>query len=276
MPNIMVNGLEIHYQERGSGPAMVWVHGLAGNWQGWDETMDYFQGRFRVIAYDARGHGRSEKPDRPEAYSQDIMLEDMRGLFNALGISKAVVGGHSMGANKALNFALKYPERCLGAIPVGIGSGSSDAEWWQGWWGKLADTAAKQGMSAFLEEMQKLPAWGSGFSIPGLKEAIIQAVLVNSPEAIANTIRGVQMERHSIFHLESKLDKLTVPTLVVFSAGDEPVVECSRFMAEHIPNATLVVVPAESHWTHLEMPEAFLGAVDRFVSGLEGMESAVS
>jgi pimeloyl-ACP methyl ester carboxylesterase len=123
MPNILANDIRIYYEERGSGPAMVWAHGLAGTWQGWEKVMDFFQNRFRVIAYDARGHGRSEIPDQPEAYAQDIMVEDMRGLLDALGITKAIVGGHSMGANVALNFAIKYPKRCLAVIPVGIGSG---------------------------------------------------------------------------------------------------------------------------------------------------------
>lgn len=266
MPDILANGIRIYYEERGAGPAMVWAHGLGGTWQGWEGMMTFFQNRYRVIAYDARGHGRSEIPDRPEAYSQDIMVEDMRGVMDALGIAQAIVGGHSMGANVALNFAFQYPERCLGLIPVGIGSGSSDPEWWQEFWGKLADLAERQGTAAFLEEMKKLPAWGSAFADPQLGKQISQTVLDNSPKAIAYTIRGIQKKRLSIFQLQPKLEKLPVATLVVLSAGDTPVVECSRFMAQHIPKATLEIIPARSHWIHLEMPERFLQAVDRFAS----------
>ncbi len=268
MPDIKVNGVRIHYEERGAGTAMVWAHGLGGTWQGWKRVMDFFKARYRVVAYDARGHGRSEKPERPEAYSQDIMVEDMRGLMDALGIDKAIVGGHSMGANVALNFALRYPGRCLGLVPVGIGSGSSDREYWRGWWGKLADIAEQEGMAAFLEEMKKLPAWGSAFTDPEMAKSITDTVLSNSPKAIALTVRGVQVKRPSIFELAPKLEKLPVATLVVLSEGDAPVVECSRFMAEHIPQATLEVIPARSHWTLLEAPEQFLQAVDRYVRRL--------
>ena len=150
MPDIMVNGVRLFYGERGSGTAMVWAHGLGGTWQEWEGLIEFFQDRYRVVAYDARGHGDSEKPDRPEAYSQDIMVEDMRGVMDALDINKAIVGGHSMGANVALNFALRYPERCIGLIPVGIGSGSSDREWWKEWWGHMADTAEKEGIAAYV------------------------------------------------------------------------------------------------------------------------------
>jgi len=274
MPDVLANGIRIYYEERGAGPAMVWAHGLGQTWHGWDGVMTFFQDRYRVIAYDARGHGCSEIPDRPEAYSQDIMLQDMRGLMDALGITQAIVGGHSMGANVALNFALQYPERCLGLIPVGIGSGSSDPEWWQEFWGKLADLAEQQGTAAYLEEMKKIPAWGSAFTHPQIGKQITQTELDNSPKAIACTIRGVQKGRPSIFQLQPRLEKLPVETLVVRSEGDTPVVECSRFMAEHIPKATLEIIPAKSHWTFTEAPERFLQVVDQFVTRLTAEKPA--
>ena len=269
MPDIKANGVRIRYEERGSGTAMVWAHGLGGNWRAWEKVTDFFKDRYRVITYDARGHGQSEKPDKPEAYSQDIMVEDMRDLMDALDINKAIVGGHSMGANVALNFAFHYPERCIGLIPVGIGSGSSDSEWWCGYWGKLADLADEQGMQAFLEEMKTLPAWAVAFQNPPLAKHITEDVIANSPMAIANTIRGVQIERPSIFELGPKLEKLSVATLVVMSDGDAPVVECSRFMAEHIPQTALAIIPAKSHWTFDEAPEQFMQAVDQFVRRLK-------
>lgn len=269
MPDIKANGVRIHYEERGSGTGMVWAHGLGGTWQEWERVMEFFQDRYRVVAYDARGHGHSEKPDKPEAYSQDIMVEDMRCLMDILDINKAIVGGHSMGANVALNFAFRYPERCIGLIPVGIGSGSSDREWWGEWWEHLADTAEKEGIEAYVEEMQKLPAWGSAFTDPKMGKPLIQAELSNSPIALTNIIRGIQRKRPSIFELGSKLEKLPMETLVVMSDGDAPVVECSRFMVEHIPRATLEVIPARSHWAHLEAPEQFIQAVDQFVRRLK-------
>ncbi len=268
MPDILANGIRIYYEERGTGPAMVWAHGLEGTWRGWEATMAYFQNRYRVIAYDARGHGRSEIPDRPEAYSQEIMVQDMRGVMDALGVVQAIVGGHSMGANVALNLALRYPERCLGLIPVGIGSGSSDQPWWRDWWGALADLAEQQGMAAYFEEMKKLPAWGSAFADPKTGKQVTGETLNSSPKGIAYTIRGVQRERLPIFQLASKLEKLPVETLVVLSEEDTPVVECSQFIVQRVPRASLEIIPAKSHWTHLEAPEKFLAAVDRFVSRL--------
>lgn len=268
MGNILANGIRIWYEERGEGPAMLWAHGLCGTLHEWDETMDFFQERHRVIAYDARGHGHSEIPDSPEAYSQDIIVQDMRGVMDALGVAQAIIGGHSMGANVALNFALQYPERCLGLITVGIGAGSSDSQWYQEWHDKLAYLAEKEGMAAFMDEMRNLPAWGNALADPKIGIKVSQEVLNSSSKAIAYTIKGVQKKRPTIFQLQSKLEKLLVETLVVLSESDTPVVECSRFMAQCMPRANLELIPAKSHWCHLEEPEIFRTVVERFVSKL--------
>ena len=117
--------------------------------------------------------------------------------------------------------------------------------------------------------MRKLPPWGVAFADPKLGKSLLQAELTNSPEAIAAVIRGVQKERPSIFELAPKLQKLRVETLVVMSEGDAPVVECSRFMADHILQSKLEVIQAKSHWTHLEAPEHFLKVINQFVERLK-------
>lgn len=189
----------------------------------------------------------------------------MRGVMDALDINQAIVGGHSMGANVALNFAIRYPERCLGLITVSIGSGSSDRQYWDKWWDKLADLAEQRGLAAFLEEMRKLPSWAYALDDPQLGSHIRDTVFCCSPRAIAHTVRGIQKRRPSIFQLQPGLEKLPVATLVILSEGDTPVLECSRFLAQHIPQATLESIPARSHWTHLEMPERFCQVVERFI-----------
>lgn len=268
MGDILANGIRIWYEERGEGPAMLWAHGLCGTLHEWDETMAFFQKRYRVIAYDARGHGHSEIPDSPEAYSQDIMVQDMRGIMDTLGIAQAIVGGHSMGANVALNFALQYPTRCLGLITVGIGSGSTNRQWYQDWHDKLAYSAEEKGMAAFLLEMKKLPAWRNALQDPKIGKQIRHEALNSSPKAAAYTIRGVQKKRPTIFQLGPRLENLDVETLIVLSKSDALVIKCSRFMAQCMPRATLELIPAKSHWIHLERPQIFLGIVEQFLSKL--------
>jgi pimeloyl-ACP methyl ester carboxylesterase len=266
MPDIVANGIRFHYIDCGSGMAMFWLHGLCGSSEAWRDTMSHFRDRFHVIAYDARGHGLSENPENPEAYSQDSMLDDLRAIMDRLDITQAIIGGHSMGAGVALNFALQYPERCLGLVLVGIGSGGSNPRWWQQWWDKLADLAENKGMSAALEEMNSLPAWQSAFRNPQIGNQVSEEILHNCAKSIAYTIRGVQRKRPSIFGLEPRLKECRTGTLVVMSEHDTPVKGSSRFIAECMPNAVLKVLPARSHWTYREAPEKFLNAVDDFLT----------
>lgn len=270
MPDIIANGIRIHYQEWGSGPATVWLHGLFGTLHQWEEVATLLQGRYRVIAYDARGHGRSEVPPRQEDYSQEIMVEDLRGLLETLGVRQAIVGGHSMGSNVALNFAFRYPDRCRALVLVGIGSGSSDPQGWRASTRRLADLAEGEGMGRVLDEIKKIPAWAPALTHPHIGPRLAHEVLACSPQGIARTIRGVQMRRPTIFQLEPYLVRLMVPTLVVYGALDEPVVECSRFIGQKAPKAQVEVVPGAGHWTHLEKPSAFLSILDRFLKEIEG------
>ena len=247
---------------------MLWAHGLGQSCQGWDGVMHYFEARFRVIAYDARGHGRSQILAHQQDYSQDLMVRDMYGLLDMLGVDKAIVAGHSMGANVALNFALQHPKRCIGVIPVAIGSGSSDPAFWKKYFAKLADLLEQQGTAAYLDEMKKTPSWERALSHPTIGERVTQSELANDPLALARCIRGIQSKRPSIFSLQPTLEALRVPTLIVWSDGDAAVVECSRFLTQCIPDAACAEIPAASHWTHLEASGEFHRILDRFVSEL--------
>jgi len=268
MTDVIANGIRFHYVECGSGTAMLWLHGLCASSDGWRDTMAHFEDRFRVIAYDARGHGSSEIPDDPGAYSQDVMIDDLGAVMDALGVTQAILGGHSMGAGVALNFALRYPERCRGLILVGIGSGGSSPQWWEKWWGKLADAVEKKGMAAAIEEMKELPAWRNVFTSPQVGKQVTESILRNSRKGIASTIRGVQQKRSSVLQLEADLKANPTNTLVVMSESDTPVMESSRFIAQCMPKAELKILPAKSHWTHLEAAGPFLHAVDEFVASL--------
>ncbi len=268
MPKVLANSVGLYYEERGSGPAMIWAHGLGQNCGDWDELMAYFGDRYRVVAYDARGHGRSDLLENADAYSQELMVEDMAGLLDTLGIAEAIVAGHSMGANVALNFALQRPERCIAAIPVAIGSGSSDVARWNKYYHKLADLLEVEGTAAYLDELNSIPAWASAMAHPRIGERVRRSELANAPHALANVIRGVQARRPSVFDLQPKLETLSVPVLVMLSTGDEPVVECSKFLVHHLPNATLAEISARSHWTHLEAADVFHQSIDRFLDAL--------
>ena len=91
------------------GPAIVCVHGLTANHTCWASVADLLSPAYRLIAYDLRGRGESDKPDK--GYSLALHNEDLEGLLDHFGLRKAVLVGHSLGAHIALRFAATHPER---------------------------------------------------------------------------------------------------------------------------------------------------------------------
>ena len=125
MPTFNSDGVDIAYHDEGTGDPVLLLHGFASstktNWSdpGW-VTFLAAQG-FRVIAYDARGHGHSGKPHTPDAYAQPHMPEDARRLLDHLSIPRAHVMGYSMGARMTAFLTLRHPARVRSAIFGGLG-----------------------------------------------------------------------------------------------------------------------------------------------------------
>jgi pimeloyl-ACP methyl ester carboxylesterase len=125
MPSFQSNGVRIAYFDEGQGDPILLIHGFASNvttnWvdPGWVKTLTA-EGR-RVIAFDNRGHGQSEKLYRPDDYGAPVMAEDARRLLDHLGIDRADVMGYSMGARISAFLVLRHPERVRKVIFAGLG-----------------------------------------------------------------------------------------------------------------------------------------------------------
>src|SRR5689334_21748686 len=105
MPRVALNGVELYYEDTGAGPPVVFCHEFAGDYLAWDPQVRGFDRLYRCVTYSQRGFPPSSVPADPEAYSQDILIEDLRGLVGHLGIDKAHFVGFSMGGSVVLNFA---------------------------------------------------------------------------------------------------------------------------------------------------------------------------
>jgi pimeloyl-ACP methyl ester carboxylesterase len=105
------DGLELAVETFGTGPWLVFAHGLTGNRHVTRRQFTPLAERFRVVIYDQRGHCDSTPVTDPTRYDLSRMSGDMQAVMNALGIGQAVVGGESMGAATTLHFALRWPER---------------------------------------------------------------------------------------------------------------------------------------------------------------------
>ncbi len=257
MPTAKLNGIDIYYEEHGSGPAIILTHGLGDNAGLWTPLGEALAGSYRVIAWDMRGHYRSEAPEALADYTQDIVVEDLRALCDHLGLEKAVHGGHSLGGYTALRFHEKYPERVSALILHATGPGYRNPEGSQAWTDRLAGIADKQEARFGLDARVSAKELRTG--APQLGE-ISQHVV----RGIVNVERGVMA--HPSFTDATKVD---VPALVIVGENDKAYTASSSYFKAKLANGKMIVIKDAGHPAALEQPEAVNAAVREFLDGLD-------
>lgn len=269
MPIVRLGSVGIYYEDRGRGRPLVWSHGFACGAKMWQPQVEWFADRYRVITYDVRGHGASDAPAEPEAYSQPHSVEDLRALLDHLGLERSCIGGLSMGGNIALNLALAHPDLVAGLVIADTGAGSDDPD---GWRTKCAEWAAlleSRGIEAAVDVMLADPLFAR-YATQGPEAARHMRCLLTTHRArgLALTLRGVLPRRPSLYSLEERLRALATPALIIVGEHDEPCVKVSGYLAETLPNAQLARIREAGHMTNLEDPTTFNAAVDRFLAEL--------
>jgi 3-oxoadipate enol-lactonase len=262
-----VNGYRLRCRVGGEGPLAIFGHGLLGSIEqieGHLGSLDALAGIARLLVYDARGHGLSEGPDDPAAYTWESLGLDMVGLADAFGEETAVFGGASMGAASALWAAIERPERVRALVmvmppPLGPLAIRGEEE-------HLAVraldfiSAAMQvyGLEKTAELARSLPG------IPGDPEERAAWVRSQSPRALAYAIRGLIA---APFHDPEDYRAVRAPTLVIAHEGDplHPV-RAARLLKEKIPHARLAVAPEPGYWQ---------GHPDEFFAEVRGFRDAV-
>ncbi|HET6317381.1 MAG TPA: alpha/beta hydrolase [Chloroflexota bacterium] len=115
MPTVSLNGAELYYEDRGSGPRVLFIHAMCGNANVWDGQVDRVGDRFRCVTYDRRGHSRSTL-GAIEQRTVEMHGDDAAALIRALGLAQCLLVGSSGGARVALDVMLRYPELLRGAV----------------------------------------------------------------------------------------------------------------------------------------------------------------
>jgi pimeloyl-ACP methyl ester carboxylesterase len=258
MPFLDRDGVKIYYEVHGShGPPLLLTHGYSSTSSMWQAQIQTLSQHHTLILWDMRGHGQSDYPTNPSAYSEALTIGDMAALLDtATGASsnrRAIVGGLSLGGYMSLAFYRVHPHRVSALLIIDTGPGfKKDAarESWNKTARDAGDRLERDGLAA-------------------LQSASPERSRANHRDAsgLARAERGMLTQRDA--RVIESLSAIKVPALVVVGADDKPFLAASDYMAAKIPGARKVVVPAAGHAVNIDQPQAFLDAVLPFLNGLE-------
>ena len=257
MPTAHVNGIDVRYAVTGSGPWITFSHSLACRLEMWDEEVKRLSRHFTVLAYDTRGHGETSAPAIP--YTLEMIADDVKGLFDHLGIERSHWVGLSMGGVFGLATALRYP----GIFETMV----------------LADTSSRlsnEGIAAFKDRVAKVRAGGMEAMVePTLARWFKESFRASSPnlmEKVARWIRTTPVDGYvgcsaaiPTIDVTDRLPEIEIPCMVMVGADDiamPPVM--AETLHQHLPRSELVVIPNAGHLSNLEQSGAFNAALDRF------------
>jgi pimeloyl-ACP methyl ester carboxylesterase len=266
------DGVQLYYEETGSGSPMLFVHEFAGDHRSWEPQVREFARRHRCVTYNARGYAPSDVPAEPERYSQQRAVADAVAVLDDLGIERAHLVGLSMGGFCTLHLGLRHPERALSLVVAGCGYGAHPErrESWPAETEASARSFETEGMAATVERYMVGPARVQlQAKDPRAWEESRRWMAEHSAQGSAHTLRGVQMRRPSLYDLTDELARLAVPTLIVTGDEDEGCLEPDLMLKRTIPTSALAVMPRTGHAVNLEEPALFNRLVADFVAAVE-------
>jgi len=270
MPEIVCNHVLLHYEERGEGAPLVFLHGIASDHLYWQVQMRAFAKRFRCLALDNRDAGQSKPAQAP--YTMGDLAADVAGLLDALGLSEAHLVGASLGGMIALELAVAHPSRVCSLFLVGTLGRADD------WFNATLDTYSHirrqvADTAGFLEALLPWLVSHRFFASPS-KVEWLQAFLRQSafPQQIDGFFRQLGAIRgHDVLEQASAI---RCPALVV--VGEDDLITPPRYaeqLAKLIPQARLHILPGVGHSPVLEDSRGFSRLLDEFLRSVPHQSS---
>ncbi len=250
MPTFNRNGVQIYYEVRGNGPAVLLTHGYAATSQMWKGQHEPFTKDHTLVTWDMRGHGQTDSPVDESEYSAEATVDDIAAILDELKIEHATIGGLSLGGYMSLGFHATYPERVDALLIIDTGPGfKNDAarEAWNVQANGMADTLAKDGVEVLLQRTPEM-AQSKHKTTDGL------------------ILAGRHMLTQKDSSVIESLPHIAKPTMVIAGADDEPYLNATAYMGKKIPNAQKVIIDNAGHAVNIDQPEAFNRHVLQFLA----------
>jgi pimeloyl-ACP methyl ester carboxylesterase len=270
MPEVRCGNVGVSYEEHGSGPPVVWIPGTGLRGSTWEPQVSHFRERFRCLTVDLRGSGQADGSGNADFTVADL-AGDVAGWLDAIGVTRAVVAGLSLGSAVAQELALARPDLIRGLVLLAT------------WSSTAREHHIRRHFESRLYALEHGPAdvyaqFAFWMSSPSLydhepdRQAEVERLLARhlSP-SLAGTAGHF---RADLGHeTRDRLHRIGCPCLVVHGAEDLITLPWyNRTVAELIPGASLASVPAAGHLAWLERPDEVNELIDGFLSDLPAVD----
>jgi len=260
MPKLHARDIDLYYESTGQGQPLLFIHGLGSSTRDWEPQVPVFAARYRVVTFDVRGHGQSDKPPGP--YSVPLFAADTATLIRALDIAPAHVAGISMGGMIAFQLAVDAPELIRSLVIVNAGP-------------EFVVRTIKERLQLLqrllvvrLLGMRKMGEVLSKrlFLKPEqeeLRQTFVERWAENDKRAYRDAMRALVG-----WSVAEHLGTIDVPTLVIASDEDYTPVALKEAYVAQMPQAELVVIEDARHAVTAERPAQFNQALLAFLTRL--------
>jgi len=247
-----VNDIELYYEVYGGGEPIILSHGWMDDCSVWKSQIEFLAKKYKVIVYDHRGHGKSDKPKKD--YSIQTLSNDIYSLIQKLNFEKITIIGHSMGGMTALVFALEHPDKVSKLVLVG--------------------TTAKMAFSMRVQlwiMMHILPyksfargAIDSKYYEPS--EQVIKEAMDRALRTSKYVAHECSLEFTKNYDIRHRVSKIKVPTLIIVGDKDKVTpVEMSQHLSSEIEGSKLQIIPNSKHMPMIDKVKEVNEIIDKFI-----------
>ena len=278
MPRVTVEEMKFYYQQTGSGPDVVLLHGVTGNMAIWPliNIVPVLAADFRVTAYDLRGHGYSDTP--ANGYTSADMAGDLVKIKQALGLGPMYVLGHSYGGVVALHTAVLYPDAVAGLIlsdPYfpGLRHLETGMSGWSGWL-EYKEQANRAGLEVTEEDWFDVgQLFAQTANLPPERYDMFRKELglaaMDRLKRLAATTCGDDVKAVAGL-TEERIRSVQQPAIALYGE-QSPFLATCRYLAENLANCRMSLVPNAKHRAHEENPSAYVAVVREHLCDLAGI-----
>jgi pimeloyl-ACP methyl ester carboxylesterase len=260
------DGVRIYAEAHGAGEPIVFSPGYCQTHENFrPQVASFVAAGFRVVLWDYRGHGLSDAPESPAAYSMPQVVDDLARVLDwAAPGQRAVVGGLSFGGLASQHFALAHPARVSALVLIASGPGFKNPKAqsdWEAQIGRIADRLERVGFEGYTSGRSAPNAIGLRPELPAA-QAAGRAIEAQNPRGVALFGRRVAGPAPATIE---RLAEIRVPALVLVGALDGAYLRAAEVMTAKLPNARFALVPEAGHCVNIEQADAFDRAVLEFL-----------